>query len=70
MLTLGLMLSFVKTSLEENQLEDHKNDLYTQANIISNQLIGEFASLSLPNTKEYYSEYISNISKEIANDHR
>ncbi|MBN2794924.1 MAG: HAMP domain-containing protein [Clostridia bacterium] len=65
MLTLVLMLSFVMSSLEVNQIEDRKNFLYTQANIISNQMITEFENLSLPNTREYYYNIVSDFSKEI-----
>lgn len=65
-LTLGLMLNFIITSIEKSQVEDHKNSLYTEANIISNQLIGEYENLTLKYTREYYAGVVSDFSEEIS----
>ncbi len=59
------MLSFVMTSLEERNINDHRDYLFTQANILSNQLIAEFRNLSQPHTNDYYSDVVVNFSKEI-----
>lgn len=64
-LTLGLMLSFVTTSVEERNVNDHRDYLFTQGNILLNQLIVEFRSLSQPHTNDYYSEIVVTTSKEI-----
>ncbi len=59
------MLSFVMTSIEEKNIFDHRDYLFTQANILSNQLIAEFKNLSQPHTNDYYSDVVVNFSKEI-----
>jgi len=59
------MLSFVMTSVEERNINDHRDYLFTQANILSNQLIAEFRNLSHPHTNDYYSEVVIEFSKEI-----
>lgn len=59
------MLTFVMTSLEERQVEDHKDYLFTQANVLSNQLVAEFPNLSQTYTNDYYSEIVTLTSKEI-----
>lgn len=59
------MLSFVMTSVEERNINDHRDYLFTQANILSNQLIAEFKNLSHPHTNDYYSEVVVEFSKEI-----
>lgn len=65
-LTLGLMLSFVISSIETSQVEDHENYLFTEANIISNQLIGEYENLALTYRRDYYADIVFNFSKEIS----
>ncbi|MBI9015194.1 MAG: HAMP domain-containing protein [Clostridiales bacterium] len=64
-LTLGLMLSFVMTSLEERNISEHQDYLFTQANILSNTLIAEFLNLSQPHTNDYYTDVVKDFSKEI-----
>ena len=59
------MLSFVMTSIEERNIHDHRDYLFTQANILSNQLIAEFKNLSQPHTNDYYADVVVNFSKEI-----
>ena len=59
------MLNFVLSFLEKSQVEDHKNYLFTEANIISNQLIVEFENLSLSYTRSYYADLVGNFSKEV-----
>jgi len=53
------------TSIEEKNIFDHRDYLFTQANILSNQLIAEFKNLSQPHTNDYYSDVVVNFSKEI-----
>lgn len=59
------MLTFVMTSIEERQVEDRKDYLFTQANILSNQLVADFPNLSQPYTNDYYTEIVTSFSKEI-----
>lgn len=59
------MLSFVMTSIEERRIEDHRDFLFTQANILSNQLIAEFPNLIQTHTNAHYTDIVTNFSKEI-----
>lgn len=59
------MLSFVMTSLEERNINEHQDYLFTQANILSNTLIAEFLNLSQPHTNDYYTDVVKDFSKEI-----
>ena len=59
------MLSFVMSSIEERQIEDHRNYLFTQSNILTNQLISEFQDLHLPNTNTYYTYTVTDFAREI-----
>jgi len=59
------MLSFVMTSLEERNISEHQDYLFTQANILSNTLIAEFLNLSQPNTNDHYTDVVKEFSTEI-----
>lgn len=59
------MLSFVMSSLEERNISEHQDFLFTQANILSNTLIAEFLNLSQPHTNDYYTDVVKDFSKEI-----
>jgi len=60
------MLNFIITSIEKSQVDERENSMFTEANIVSNQLIGEYDDLSRDYTREYYSNIIMNYSREIS----
>lgn len=53
------------TSMEERNINDHRDYLFTQGNILLNQLIVEYRNLSQPHTNDYYSDIVVSTSKEI-----
>lgn len=63
-LTLGLMLSFVMTSMEERNINDHRDYLFTQANVTSNNLIPEFNIISQPHTNDIFTNRMIEFTKE------
>ena len=64
-LTLVLMFSFVKTSLEKNLIEEKKEYLLTQATIIGNQIAPDIDYIGTRYTKAYYRTIINDFSLEI-----